>query len=211
MRSPLIVAVLAAGVLAALPLNAADGPIARVPVEANPADPDARALLDTYRARGQPINLNLVSAISPKLAKARGELTRAIRYESVVPRPLRELTILRTAQLMGGEYEIHQHSVAALACGFSQPQLDALARWPASDLFSEKQRALLAYLDEAIGRKGEVGDKTFAELSHHFSPREIVEVTMIAAQYMGTSMFTNALRVRIDGPGALSAIVLGPC
>jgi hypothetical protein len=30
MRSPLILAVLAAGVQAALPLNAADGPIARV-------------------------------------------------------------------------------------------------------------------------------------------------------------------------------------
>jgi alkylhydroperoxidase family enzyme len=211
MRSPLVLAVLAAGMLAALPLNAADGPIARVPVEANPADPDARALLDTYRARGQPINLNLVSAISPKLAKARGELTRAIRYESVVPRPLRELTILRTAQLMGGEYEMHQHSVAALACGFSQAQLDALAHWSTGELFSEKQRALLAYLDEAIGRKGEVSDKTFAELSRQFSTREIVEVTMIAAQYMGTSMFTNALRVRIDGTGTLSAIVLGPC
>jgi alkylhydroperoxidase family enzyme len=211
MRSPLILSVIAAGVLAALRLNAADGPIARVPVEANPADPDARALLDTYRARGQPINLNLVSAISPKLAKARAELTRAFRYESVVPRPLRELTIVRTAQLMGGEYEMHQHSVAALACGFSQAQLDALARWSASDLFNEKQRALLAYLDEAVGRKGEVGDKTFAELSRHFSAREIVEITMIAAQYMGTSMFTNALQVRIDGPGTLSAIVLGPC
>jgi alkylhydroperoxidase family enzyme len=41
--------------------------------------------------------------------------------------------------------------------------------------------------------------------------KQIVEVTMIAAQYMGTAMLTNALRVKIDEPGVLAGIVLGPC
>src|SRR6185436_11466138 len=45
-------------------------------------------------------------ALSPKWAKARTAMSQTIRYESVVPRALRELTILRTAQLMGGEYEV---------------------------------------------------------------------------------------------------------
>ena len=76
-------------------------------------------------------------------------------------------------------------------------------------LSMEKQRALLAYLDEAVGREGEVSDKTFAELSRQFSTREIVEVTMIAAQYMGTSMFTNALRVRIHPNDVVSLHVVG--
>jgi alkylhydroperoxidase family enzyme len=210
-RSSLILPVLALGLTMALPINAADGPIARLQFDSNSYDAEARAMLDGYRSRGQPINLNLVSALSPKLAKARAEVTRAIRYESVVPRPLRELTILRTAQLMGGDYEIHQHNVAALSCGYSQAQLDALPDWRASTLFSERERALLAYLDQAVRRKSEVEDKTFADLSRLFSPKEIVEVTLIAAQYMGTSMFTNALHVKIDAPGVLSAIVLGPC
>jgi hypothetical protein len=34
---------------------------------------------------------------------------------------------------------------------------------------------------------------------------------MIAAQYMGTSMLTNSLQVRIDEPGVLSRVVLRPC
>jgi alkylhydroperoxidase family enzyme len=134
-----------------------------------------------------------------------------IRYESVVPRALRELTILRTAQLMGGDYEVHQHLPAALACGYSQAQLDSLAQWQGSNLFNEKERALLAYLDQAVRSKAEVDDKTFGEFARLFNTREIVEVTMIAAQYMGTSMLTNALRVKIDEPGVLAAIVLGPC
>ena len=134
-------------------------------------------------------------------------MAQAIRYKSIVPRALRELTILRTAQLMGGNYEVHQHLPAARACGYSQAQLDALAEWQSSNLFNEKERALLGYVDQAVCSRGEVDDKTFAELARLFNAREIVEVTMIAANYMGTAMFTNALRVRIDEPGALAAII----
>jgi len=212
MRRDLLLSTLALGLLMVLPLSAADAPVARLPVEEHPADPQARALLDAIRAGGhRPINLNLVSALSPKLAKARSALVFAIRQESVVPRPLRELTILRTAQLMGGDYEIHQHVPAALACGYSQAQIDGLASWQSGNLFNERERALLAYLDQAVRSKAEVDDRTFGELARLFDSREIVELTMIAAQYMGTSMMTNALRVRIDEPGVLSPVVLGPC
>jgi len=62
-----------------------------------------------------------------------------------------------------------------------------------------------------VRAKAEVDDATFGELAGLFEGREIVELTMIAAQYMGTSMLTNALQVRIDAPGVLSSIVLGPC
>jgi alkylhydroperoxidase family enzyme len=212
MRTQLVFSILVLGLVVAFPIRAADGPVARVPVEEHPVDPEARALLDAIRARGnRPINLNLVSALSPKLAKGRSALVSAIRYESSVPRPLRELTILRTAQLMGGDYEVHQHTPAALTCGYSQAQLDALAQWQGSSLFNERERALLAYLDQAVRSKADVDDKTFGELARLFNSKEIVEITMIAAQYMGTAMLTNALRIRIDEPGVLSGIVLGPC
>jgi alkylhydroperoxidase family enzyme len=207
-----LLSALALGLLALFPIEAADGPTARVPAQAHPADPEAAAWLDTIRAKGnQTINLQLVSALSPKLGKARGALATTIRYESVVPRPLRELTIMRTAQLMGGEYELHQHTPAARACGYSQAQLDALARWQGSDLFNEKERALLAYVDQIVRIGSEVDDKTFAELARLFNAQEIVEVTMIAGSYMGTAMLTNALRVRIDEPGVYASIVTGPC
>jgi alkylhydroperoxidase family enzyme len=112
---------------------------------------------------------------------------------------------------MGGDYEVHQYMPAALACGYSQAQLDSLAQWQDSTLFNERERALLAYLDQAIRSKAEVDDKIFEEFARLFNIKEIVEVTMIAAQYMGTSMLTNAPRVKIDEPGVLAAIVLGPC
>jgi alkylhydroperoxidase family enzyme len=134
-------------------------------------------------------------------------MAHAIRYESIVSRRLRELIILRTAQLMGGDYEVHQHRPAALACGYSQTQLDTLADWPRSNLFTDTERTLLKYVDRVVGSKGQVDEIVFAELARLFSAREIVEITIIVANYMGTAVVTSALRVRIDDPGIFAAII----
>jgi hypothetical protein len=82
MRNELVFSTLVLGLLIASPISAADEPVARVPVEEHPADSEARALLDAIRAGGnRPINLNLVSALSPKLARARSAVVSPIRYE----------------------------------------------------------------------------------------------------------------------------------
>src|SRR5262249_9168808 len=79
MRNELIFSTLVLGLLVALPISAADGPVGRVPVEEHPADSEARALLDAIRARGnRPINLNLVSALSPKTGQ--GALGRCVDH-----------------------------------------------------------------------------------------------------------------------------------
>src|SRR5882762_1667210 len=172
MRSQFLLSLVAIGLLASIPINAADVPIARVPVQENPSDPEVKAVLDAIRARGnRPINLNLVSALSPNLAKARSALASAIRYQSVVPRPQRELIIVRTAQLMGGEYELNQHLPAARSCGYTQEQINALEHWQSSNQFGDKDRALLAYVDAIVRTKVDVDDRTFAELARFFNPR----------------------------------------
>src|SRR5215470_16508836 len=101
MRNELIFSTLVLGLLIVLPISAADGPVARVPVEEHPADSEARALLDAIRAGGnRPINLNLVSALSPKLARARSAVVSTIRYESVVPRALQHHSFIRRGGLI---------------------------------------------------------------------------------------------------------------
>jgi hypothetical protein len=60
---------------------------------------------------------------------------------------------------------------AALACGYSQAQLDSLAQWQDSTVFNERERALLAYLDQAIRSKAEVDDKIFEDALVSFLKR----------------------------------------
>ena len=49
----------------------------------------------------------------------------ALRTAATTPRADRELIILRTAQLVGGEYEYAQHKPMAVSCGMTAAQLDA--------------------------------------------------------------------------------------
>src|SRR2546427_6788512 len=128
----------------------AEGPVARVPaVQENSTDPDLKAMFDNARNRGgQVINLVLIRGNAPKLARAASAMAYAIRFDTKTPRPLVELAILRTAQLWEGDYEINQHRPMMRACGYTPQQIEAVGNWRASTLFNDRQRALLAYVDQ---------------------------------------------------------------
>jgi alkylhydroperoxidase family enzyme len=145
----------------------------------------------------------------PALSKAGGEEAYAIRFNLKVPRPYRELTILRTVQNWSGTYEFNQHHAMALACGFSQAQIDGLAGWHANGLFDEKQQAVLAYVDELTTKPGKVDDATFAALSRHFKANEIVELPLTSTRYMGTAAFSNAMELKTETDGRQAEI--GTC
>jgi 4-carboxymuconolactone decarboxylase len=196
------------GLALIVPVRAA-GPVARIPPvdEANP-DPDIQAMFDNARKRGgQVINLGLIRAHAPKLSRASSSVAYAIRFDTKTPRPLIELAIFRTAQLWEGHYEINQHRPMMRACSYTPEQIEAVANWRGSKLFDDRQRALLAYVDQAA--HGEVDDPTFAAFQKYFDNQEIVEVTMTVDNYVGTSLFTRALRINIEDDGRLTAI--GKC
>jgi AhpD family alkylhydroperoxidase len=182
------------------------GQVSRLPpLPDPPADPLVQEMFADTRARGgEVINLHLVMAHAPAIMRARRTLANALRYEAATSRALRELAIVRTAQIVGGEYELNQHVPMALAAGLTQPQLDAVASWRASTLFDERQRALLAYV-EAVAQGGDVDDATYESFARHFTPQEIVELTTIVASYYGTGLFAKALRIAVDAPGRRTA------
>jgi alkylhydroperoxidase family enzyme len=52
--------------------------------------------------------------------------------------------------------------------------------WETSAVFDDRERAVLAFVDEATRHKT-VSDPTFAGLRKHFDEREIVEITVLNA------------------------------
>jgi alkylhydroperoxidase family enzyme len=90
---------------------------------------------------------------------------------------------------------IRAHGPAyALKEGLTPAQVEALADWSASNLFTEKQRALLAYVD-AMTRDIDVPDALFAEVRKYFSERQTVELTMLISAYNMLTRFLKALKV----------------
>jgi len=176
--------------------------ISRLPPLPEPLDPIIEELFaDTTSRGGHVLNLHLTKAHAPKLARAGRPLTRALRNECISPRLLREIAIVRTSILVGCAYELHHHRPLVLAAGLSEAQFNALRDWrPQRHLFNASQQALLAYVDCLCMEKGEVDDATFAAMKKHFSPQEIVELTLCATHYYASGLFMKAMQIVIDEP-----------
>jgi alkylhydroperoxidase family enzyme len=81
--------------------------------------------------------------------------------------------------------------------------VEALADWQRSDLFSDKQRALLAYTD-AMTREIDVPDAVFDEVRTHFTERQTVELTLLISAYNMLTRFLKALKVDLEPTSATS-------
>jgi alkylhydroperoxidase family enzyme len=150
------------------------------------------------------------SANAPKIFKAYVDIAYALRSSADVAREFRELIILRTVQLSGGEYEFVQHRPMTLSCGMTPKQIDAIANWRESSSFDTRRRAILTYADEVAAEKG-VSDAAFQTLAQFFNPQEIVELTITVGFYTAASRITKALDIKIEKGAGQAAGAYGKC
>jgi len=153
---------------------------------------------------GRLINVYRLMLHSPVLANAWFEFNQAVRYGTEIDGQSRELAVLRVAILNDVEYVQRAHGPAyALKEGLTPEQVAAVADWRSSKLFSDRQRALLAYTD-AMTREIKVPEAVFAELRKHHSERQVVELTMLIGAYNMLTRFLQALDVDPEPPAAKS-------
>src|SRR5262245_44166567 len=84
---------------------------------------------------GEPPNLYKQLANHPDVVGAWNVFASTLRHKSRTPRALRELLILRGAQLMKSEYEWAQHLKMARKAGVPEEQIRELSSWRKSGLF----------------------------------------------------------------------------
>ena len=82
-------------------------------------------------------------------------------------------------------------------------KLDALPGWRESPLFDERERAALAFADEANRTLG-VSDATFERARKHFSEREIVELVILGAVENFYNRINLPLGIEEDGLCAIA-------
>jgi AhpD family alkylhydroperoxidase len=108
-----------------------------------------------------------------------------------------ELVIVRTAQLRHGRYQLYQHSRLARRAGISDAELRGLPNWRRSRLFSERQKALLDFVEGSLSRKG-VSTKTYAGATAFFSKQQLVEIALISGYAASSCQVTNTFDIPID-------------
>jgi alkylhydroperoxidase family enzyme len=171
--------------------------MARVPLLDETTNPELANLVARLRAgrRGELINVYRLLLHSPALAESWFEHSNAVRWKTELDGRLRELVIVRIAQVQGVDYIVKQHVPALTAPeGITEDDFVALTHWRMAANFSERERAALAYAD-VMTRDIEVPDSIYDEVARHFNDRQIVELTVLIGAYNMNTRVLKALEI----------------
>ena len=83
--------------------------------------------------------------------------------------------------------------------GLPSEKLHALADYPTSAHFTDRERVALEYADRMTLSEADVDDDSFARISSLYSDEEIIELTATIAFENFLSKFHRALRVEAQG------------
>ncbi len=146
-------------------------------------------------ATGTPGNWWTVWARVPGILKA---FSGYSMREATLDAGLRELAIVRTGYARQSQFVFSQHCKAARRNGVAEEKIRAVPYWTVADVFSEAERAVLAYVDGQILEGGRVHDQVFAQLQRHLSDEHILMLTYFVNMYSLHATSTKALRLEYD-------------
>jgi alkylhydroperoxidase family enzyme len=165
-------------------------------VDPDTSHPILAPIFDALKRAGHgPLNIHRVIANAPEFYAGFARFAAVLRGPGETSRADRELAILRTVQCLGAGYEYIQHRRIGLSVGLQEAQIDALSDWRSSDAFDPRQRLILELID-AILRKETVEPSVWTRLRAHFSPGEIVELTLVTGFYTAVAQLTHTLPIR---------------
>ena len=102
---------------------------------------------------------------------------------------------LRASQINGCAYCIDMHSIDARAGGETEQRLYALDAWRETPFFSGRERAGLAWIEAVtLVSTAHVPDSVYDEAKAHFSEKELVDLTYLAATINAWNRLAIALR-----------------
>ena len=171
----------------------------RLPLIEDNSDPRIAAVYEALQSGGHKGFPNLYRLLghAPAMLKAWTGLAWPLRSEAKTPRALRELMILRGAQIMGADYEWTHHVPMARAAGVTQAQIDGLADWRASGLFAPDERAALRLAEEITQGPGASAD-AIAEARNFFGESGVVELVLTASFYACVGRVLHSLDVPLE-------------
>ena len=133
-------------------------------------------------------------AVSPESTRGLTEIARFVRRGSLAPKLL-ELVKVRASQINGCAYCLAIHVPRARRFGATAEQLDTLAGWPDSTVFSGAERAALAWTESVtLLIPGRVPDADWDGVRREFTDAQIVELTMAIVEINAWNRLQVAFR-----------------
>lgn len=137
---------------------------------------------------------------TPRVFLALTLLYRAIdRNSSAIEPALRSLVIVRVSQINWCEFCVDLNSATAIQRHVSEAKLEALADFESSPLYSEREKAALAYAEAMTYSERKVCEESMYRLKAQFDDDAIIELTALIAFQNLSSKFNAALGVPAQG------------
>jgi len=160
------------------------------------APESVRQLLDADRPNEIALLFGHAETNWPRLA----DLLLSILSQQRLDKRLRELAILRVANLRGAAFEWDQHVGIAQAAGVTRAQIEAIeARRIDAACFDAGERLVLEATAE-LADTSTLSRATFDALAARLAPRELVELLLAIGVYEALAKLMNAFALESAGP-----------
>ncbi|HWO93656.1 MAG TPA: carboxymuconolactone decarboxylase family protein [Dehalococcoidia bacterium] len=132
--------------------------------------------------------------VAPEALEAVLTLDTYVRQCGLEP-SLLDLVNIRASQINGCAYCLHLHTREARSRGESEERLHLLNAWRESPLYSDRERAALAWTEAVTLVSGaHVPDEVFAQARRHFSEEELVKLTVAIATINALNRLAISMR-----------------
>jgi AhpD family alkylhydroperoxidase len=130
----------------------------------------------------------------PEAMKAMSALEQQIA-RSGLEKSLIELVRLRASQINGCAYCIDVHTADARKAGESERRLSTVAVWRETPFFSDTERAALEWTESVtLVANTRVPDEVWNRVKDHFTPAEMVDLTLLVNTINAWNRFAIAFR-----------------
>jgi alkylhydroperoxidase family enzyme len=150
-----------------------------------------------------PTNVKVIAARAPKtmdLFSALGKYeTKGVRLDKEIHYEI----LMFVAETNGCGFCVDFGHMMVMKDNMNMQKFNALPEYRTSPLFSDRERAALAYAEE-VTRKKRVVDDTFDKLRRYFKDWEIVEITTLVAIQNFENLLNIPLGIGSDGLCAIA-------
>jgi AhpD family alkylhydroperoxidase len=162
-----------------------------------------------FYAGGDPGPITATLAHVPELLESALPFIGAVLSPSSIDFRTKEIVILRTSCMRACRYCIDSHTPVALDAGLTSAEVRALRNEPgfATDVefADERERTLIAWVDEVAAGSGPAGDALTSAMKAHFAEHAIVELTLLASVTLLLNRYASTLRLPV-GEGTIGRL-----
>jgi alkylhydroperoxidase family enzyme len=175
--------------------------MARIPyVHKETAPPEVKELYDNFAGQFKLRDVpNVVKALanSPKLARRVFPLGDYFMRESGLDPRTRELAVLTLMNRLNCDYGFVRHIPIAEQTGISRAQIDSIAAYATSPVFSSDDKQIIKYAED-LTLKGQVDDDLYRQVQDRIGRQNILDLTAAIVFWNMMARNLNALKIDLE-------------